>query len=75
LPDAMRWVGMVLFLLVLLSSRFSYCLATYLVIYFMFLSLISVCEPRSASSNGIATLGAILEARSLWWGLDYPVSP
>ena len=55
--DGMRWVGILLFWFVLLSSRYSCCLAVYLVIYFMVLVLICVCEPIRASGNGMATLG------------------
>jgi len=61
---AMRWVGIVLFLFVLLSSRFSCCLATYLVIYFMFLFLISVCEPSRAGGNGICIMAILALIRS-----------
>ena len=47
---------MLLLLFVLLSSGYSCCLSVYLVIYFMILFLISVCEPSRASGNGMATL-------------------
>ena len=62
--DGVKWVGMLLFLFVLLSSRYSCCPAAYLVIYLMFLVLICVCEPSRTGGNGMATLGVN-------WRLDH----